>query len=173
VLVQSKPNKHVGAVSFPGPRASFGQSPVANGDGSCLIAEISLRPCQSGAWRDALIERPRRAVLDARGFSGVMLDNDGPYRRANHADPRGNRRRSWQGAARRTPLSRSTTLTRQQRRLRVLPSARQGRRSRIMCDEVAACYVVLKSLDRPIVQQRPRRPPIDHPGYEISSIFGS
>src|ERR1700722_19727853 len=38
----------VGAVSFSGPRASFGQSPVANGDGSCLIAELSLRPCQSG-----------------------------------------------------------------------------------------------------------------------------
>jgi len=54
VLVQSKRNKHVGAVSFSGPRASFGQSPVANGDGSCLIAEISLRPCQSGAWRDPL-----------------------------------------------------------------------------------------------------------------------
>ena len=31
-------------------------------DLSCLIAEISLRPCQSGAWRDQLIERPRRAA---------------------------------------------------------------------------------------------------------------
>ena len=31
-------------------------------DLSCLIAEISLRPCQSGTWRDQLIERPRRAV---------------------------------------------------------------------------------------------------------------